>query len=65
MNKLNQRFKIAQELLDIAEFQFIRRLKSKRPKITATEIQSEVRDWYKKQTGSFGTEISIKEFLNE
>ena len=55
--KAYEKIQTVQELLSIAEFQFLRRYKKKNPKASKVENQDALSKWYRNKAPRLGTPI--------
>ena len=63
-----EKLAITEELLDIASFQFVRRLKEKNPSISEADIEIELVNWYRTRPGAElgdgpGVPADLKKYL--
>ncbi len=65
MSEASQKLKLVEEFLDIAAFQFVRRLKEKNPFITNDIIEKKLIDWYGNRPLGFGTPVDIRKYFND
>lgn len=70
MLSASEKLAIAEELLNIAAFQFVRRLKESRPSITEEEVEKELTKWYQNRPGAEfgdgpGTPVDLRKYFND
>ncbi|HMO18668.1 MAG TPA: hypothetical protein PKA63_11575 [Oligoflexia bacterium] len=65
MSDASKKLKLVEELLDIAAFQFVRRLKEKNPLINDKSIKNHLREWYANKPLGYGEPVDINKYFND